>query len=124
MAEGVISRDVNAAFVSEDASFDLPVSESGVEGERDILMHGLECLEDERVTGGCGFDTVGEGGVDEVNKKGRWEEGDIIVVGTIRGKKVGSVGESVRAGKQFPGNVDHFKIVVGEVNEPSCLLVI
>ena len=43
-AEGVVRRDVDTAFVSKDASFDLPVSKPGTEGERNILMHGLEGL--------------------------------------------------------------------------------
>ena len=30
-AEGVIGRDVDAAFVGEDSSLDLPVSEAGTE---------------------------------------------------------------------------------------------
>ena len=44
MAEGVVGWYVDAAFVSKDAGFDLPVGEPGTEGKRDILMHGLEGL--------------------------------------------------------------------------------
>ena len=43
-AEGVVCRDVDAALVSKDADFDLPVSEPGTEGKRNVLVHGLEGL--------------------------------------------------------------------------------
>ena len=42
--EGVVRRDIDVALVSKDAGFDLPVSESETEGERDVLVHGLEGL--------------------------------------------------------------------------------
>ena len=71
-SEGVIGRDVDAAFVGKDAGFDLPVSQAGTEGERDVLVHGLEGLEDEGVTRGGRLDAVGEGGVNKVDKEGRW----------------------------------------------------
>ena len=71
-AEGIISGDVDMAFVGEDARFDLPVGEAGTEGERDILVHGLESLEDEGVACRGGLNTVGEGGVDKINEERRW----------------------------------------------------
>ena len=64
MAEGIVGRDVDTAFVGEDAGFDLPVCQPGTEGERDVLMHGLEGLENEGVTCGGGFNLMREGGVD------------------------------------------------------------
>ena len=39
-----------------------------------------------------------EGGVNDVDKEGRREQGDAIVVGIIRGKEVGSVREGIRSG--------------------------
>ena len=51
MAEGIVRGDIDTSFVSEDAGFNLPVGEAGTERERDILVHGLECLEDEGVAG-------------------------------------------------------------------------
>ena len=63
VAEGVICGDVDTAFVGKDARFDLPVSELRTEGERNVLMHGLESLEDEGVTCGGGFNAMREGGV-------------------------------------------------------------
>ena len=42
--EGVISRDVDTAFVSEDSSFNLPISKAREEREGNILMHRLKCL--------------------------------------------------------------------------------
>ena len=106
-AEGVICRDVDAAPVSEDAGFDLPVGEPGAKGKRDVSMHRLERLENKGVSRGCGLDTVGKGGVDEVDKEGRRKEGDVGVVGIIRGEEVGSAGEGVGSSKQFAGNMDH-----------------
>ena len=49
-AKGVICGDVDTTFVGKDAHFDLPVSEPRTEGERNVLMHGLESLKDEGVT--------------------------------------------------------------------------
>ena len=43
-AEGVIGGDVDATFVSEDSSFNLPVGKVGAEGEGNILMHRLKHL--------------------------------------------------------------------------------
>ena len=43
-AEGMVCRDVDATLVSKDAGFDLPVSEPGTKGERDVFMHRLESL--------------------------------------------------------------------------------
>ena len=70
-AEGVVSRDIDTAFIGEDAGFNLPVGQPGTEGERNILVHGLEGLENEGVPRGGRLDAVREGGVDEVDKEGR-----------------------------------------------------
>ena len=50
---------------------------------------------------------MGEGGVDEIDKEGGRKEGDIGVVGIIRGEEVGSAGEGVGSSKKFAGNMDH-----------------
>ena len=42
--EGVVSRDVNTAFVGEDSHFNLPVGKMGAEWKGNILMHRLKCL--------------------------------------------------------------------------------
>ena len=68
-AEGVISGDVDTVFIGEDTGLDFPVSKAGVEGQGNVFMHGLKCLEDEWVTGGGRFDALGEGGVDEVDEE-------------------------------------------------------
>ena len=70
-AEGVVRGDIDAALVREDAGFDLPVSQARAERERDIFMHRLESLEDEGVTCRGGFNAVGEGCVDKIDKE-RW----------------------------------------------------
>ena len=43
-AEGIVCRNVDASLVSKDAGFDLPVSEPGTKGERDVVVHRLEGL--------------------------------------------------------------------------------
>ena len=63
-AEGVVCRDVDAALVGKNAGFDLPVGELGAEWERDIVVHGLEGLEDKGVTRRSGFDPMRESSVD------------------------------------------------------------
>ena len=70
-AERFICGYVDTAFVGEDTGFNLPIGKAGAEGERDVLVHGLEGLEDEGVTRGGGLNAVGEGGVDKVDKEGR-----------------------------------------------------
>ena len=62
--KGIVHGDINVAFISEDTRFDLPVSKLGAKGKRNVLMYGLESLEDEGITCGSRFDAVREGGVD------------------------------------------------------------
>ena len=85
-AKGVVRGDIDAALVSEDACLNLPISESRTKGERDVLMHRLEGLKNEGVSYGGGLNVMREGGVNQVDKKGRWEESDIGVVRVICGK--------------------------------------
>ena len=106
-AEEVVCRDVDATFVSEDAGFDLPVSESGTEGKGNVFVHGLESLEYKGISRRGGFDMVGEGGVNKIDKEGWWKEGDVGVVGILCGEEVGSAGEGVGASKKFSGDMDH-----------------
>ena len=106
-AEGVVGGDIDTALVRKDAGLDLPVGQAGAEGERDILMHGLESLEDEGVSCRGGFYAVGEGGVDQVDKEGWREEGDISVVRIIRGEEIRATGEGIRTSKEFAGDMDH-----------------
>ena len=95
-AEDVVRGDVDAAFVHKNAGFDLPVSQARTEGKRNVLVHGLESLEDEGVAGRGGFNAVGEGRVDKIDKE-RWrEEGDVGVIGVIRWEEVRSAGEGIR----------------------------
>ena len=67
---------------------------------------------------------MGEGGVNEVDKKGWRKEGDIGVVGIIRGEEVGSAGEGVGSSKKFAGNMDHFQVEVREVDKPARLTAV
>ena len=123
-SERVVRRDINTAFIRKDAGFNLPVSESGSKGKRNVLVHRLESLEDEGVTCRSRFNAVGEGGVDEVNEKGGWKEGDISVVGVIRREKVRAAGEGIWPGQEFSGDMDHFEVKVCEVNKPACLAAV
>ena len=58
VAEGVVIRDVDSVFVSEDTGFMLPVGEAGAEVAGDRAIHGLEGLEYKGVGGGAGLDSV------------------------------------------------------------------
>ena len=67
---------------------------------------------------------MGEGSVDEVDKEGWQEEGDVGVVGIIRGKKIGMAGKGIGSSEEFAGNVVHFEVKVCEVNKPTRLSAI
>ena len=58
MTEGVVIGDIDAALIGQDACFDLPVGEAGTEGKRDIIVHGLEGLENEGVACRGGLDVM------------------------------------------------------------------
>ena len=107
-AKGVVRGDIDTAFVCENTCVNLPVSESGLEGKRDVFVHRLESLEDEGVTRGRRLDAVGEGSVNQVNEEGRRKEGGVSVVRVIRGEEVRSVGEGIGTSKEFSRDMDHF----------------
>ena len=67
---------------------------------------------------------MGEGSVNEVDKKGWRKEGDIGVVGIIHGEEVGSAGEGVGSSKKFARNMDHFQVEVREVDKPARLTAV
>ena len=122
--EGVVVGDIDAALIGQDACFDLPVGEAGAEGKRDIVVHGLEGLENEGVTCQGRLDTVGEGNIDNIDKE-RWgKESNSIVVVVRVGKEVGTTRQGIRTGEEFSWDVDHFQVKVGEVNKPMGLLLI
>ena len=123
-AEGVVGRDIDTALIGEDAGLDLPVSEAGTEGKRNVLMHGLESLENEGITCGRRLNAVGEGSVNQVDKEGQREEGDVSVVGVFLGEEVGSTREGIGASKKFTGDMDHFQVKVSKVDEPACLAAV
>ena len=76
--QGVVIWDIDAALIGQDACFNLPVGEAGTEGERKVIVHGLEGLEDEGVTRGRRLDTVGEGDVNNVDEE-RWRKEDVTI---------------------------------------------
>ena len=65
-----------------------------------------------------------EGGVDKVDEKGWWEQSDTGVIRVISGEEVRPAGEGVGASEKFSGNVYHFEVKVGEVDEPARLSAI
>ena len=94
-AKGVVRGDIDTSFVRKDAGFDLPVGQARTEGKRNVFVHGLESLEDEGVASRGGFNAVGEGSVDQIDKE-RWrEKGDVGVVGVVNGEEVRSAGEGI-----------------------------
>ena len=50
VAKGFIVGDIDATLIGKDACYDLPVRKVGAEGKGNILIHGLESLEDEGIT--------------------------------------------------------------------------
>ena len=93
----------------------------GPEGKRDVVVHGLEGLEDKGVARRGRPDAVGEGDVNDIDKE-RWrKEGNSIIVVVGVGKEVGTAREGVRAGKDFAWNMDHFQVEVCEVDKPTGL---
>ena len=71
-----------------------------------------------------GSPAVGEGGVNEVDKEGQWEEGDIGIVRVIRGEEVGAAGEGVGTSKKLSGDVDHFEVKISKVDKPTRLATV
>ena len=67
---------------------------------------------------------MGEGSINEVNKKVQGKQGDSGNVVVTRGEEIRSLGKSVRSGKQLSRNMDHFEMKVIEINEPSCLTMV
>ena len=124
VTQGVVVGDVDPALIGQDACFDLPVRETGTEGKRDVLVHGLEGLEDKGVTRQGRLDVMGEGDINNSDEE-RWgKEGNFIVIIVGVGKEVGMVREGIRTGKEFSRDVDHFQVEVSEVNEPTGLLLV
>ena len=65
-----------------------------------------------------------EGGVNQVDKEGWRQEGDVSVVGVVRGEEVGPVGEGIGTSKKFTRDMDHLQVEVGKVDEPACLAAV
>ena len=74
------------AWVGQDACFNLPVRKVGAKGERGILVHGLESLEDEQGTSRGRFNAVGESYVNDIDEEGWGKESNSIIVIIRMGK--------------------------------------
>ena len=96
-------------------------SERGERKGRDVFVHGLEGLEDKGVACRGRLDAVGEGDVNDIDKEGWGKESNPIVIVVRVGEEVRMAREGIRAGEEFPRDVDHFQVKVGEVNEPAGL---
>ena len=121
VAEGIVIGDIDTALIGQDARFDLPVGEAGTEGERNVIVHGLEGLEDEGIACRSRLDAMGEGDVNHVDEERRGKESNSIVVIIGLAEKVRTAREGVRAGEEFSWDVDHFQVKVHEVDEPAGL---
>ena len=122
VTEGVIIGDIDMALIDQDACFDLPVGEAGMEGKRDIIVHRLEGLENEGVACRGRLDAMGEGDVDNIDEE-RWgKEGHPIIIIIRMGKEVRATREGIGASEEFSWDVDHFQVKVREVDEPMGLL--
>ena len=95
-----------------------------MEGKRDVIVHGLEGLENKGVARRGRLDTVGEGDVNDIDKEGWGKESNPIVIIIGVGKEVGSAREGIQAGEEFPRDMDHFQVEVGEVNELASLSLV
>ena len=121
MLEGVVSGDIDTALIGQDARFDLPVGEAGVKGKRDVIVHGLEGLEDKGIACQGRLNAVGEGNVDNVDEE-RWgKESNSIVVIVRVGKEVRVMRQGIRTSEELSRDMDHFQVKVGEVNKPTGL---
>ena len=121
VAEGIVVGDIDAALIGQDACFNLPVGEAGPEGERDIIIHGLEGLENEGIACRSRLDVMGEGDVDNVDEERRGEESNSIIVIIGLGEEVRTTREGIRAGEGFSWDMDHLQVKVREVDEPAGL---
>ena len=121
VTEGVVIGDIDVTLIGQDACVDLPIGEVGTEGKRDVVVHGLEGLENEGITCRGRLDTVGEGDVNNIDKEGWRKESNSIVVAVRVGKEVRMAREGIGAGEEFPWDMDHFQVEVGKVNEPTGL---
>ena len=97
MAEGVIIGNVDTALIGQDTCCNLPVGKAGVEGKRDVFIHGLEGLKDEGVASRGRLNAVGQSSVDNVDKEGWGKESDSIVIVVSVGEEIGAAEEGIRA---------------------------
>ena len=79
LSERGVRRNVDTIFVCENAFGVLPIGETRAKSRGNGAIYRLQGLEDERIGSRRGLDLVGEGGVDEVNKEGRWKKGDSFI---------------------------------------------
>ena len=82
-------------MVGEDSSLDFPVREVGAEWKGNIVVHGLESLEDKQVAGRGGFNVVGESHVNNIDEEGWGKESNSIVVVIRMREKVWVARESI-----------------------------
>ena len=99
-AEGGVCRDVDTILEGQDTSIIFPIGEMRVEFGGEFSGECVEGVKDKGVGCGGGSKPVRQGGINEVDKEGVREEGDILVVGVRGGDMVGVARECIR-GAEF-----------------------
>ena len=100
------------AFVCEDPFGILSVRQMRAKGRGNGSIHRLQCLEDKRVGGQGGLDTVGEEYVNEVNKEEGWKKGDFFVLWGSRREQVRMMREGIRSCKLGSWNMDYCEVKI------------
>ena len=67
---------------------------------------------------------MGERSVNEVDKEQQREKGDSFIFKSNRGKKIGAVRKCVRTCKLGSRDMDHSKLKVCQIKEPTGLMTI
>ena len=88
---------------------------------REFAGECVEGVQDEGISCGGGSEPFGEGGINEVDKEGVWEEGDVLIVRVCGGNMIGAAREGVRSAKVFSWDVGKAEIKLREVEEPVSL---
>ena len=114
-AKASISRDIDAALVSQDSSVIVPIGKARAEIGRDCTRESMEGIEDQWVRSRGGAKFVGEGGVDEVDEECVREQGDRFIVRVGSGDMIWSAGQGVRGTEILARDMFKCEIKLGEI---------
>ena len=101
VAQVSISRDIDTALVSQDASIIVPVGEAQTESGRSFARESMEGIKDQWVRSRGRLEFISEGGVYNVNEEFVWEEGDCLIVRVRSGNVIWLVRQGVRSTEIF-----------------------